>query len=126
MDPLVSSTKTTSFGFTSFDFITSAPGEASSRNQIGHPAAHPAHGIEGPAADEERVKTIHHLREIDIRVDDDPVVLAVRPDVKAVLDRLFDLLVVASDGRAVLAQHVEFPRHVRASEQVARLRVPGD
>jgi hypothetical protein len=30
-------------------------------------------------------------------------VLAVGPDVEAVLDRLFDLLVVASDGRAVLA-----------------------
>jgi hypothetical protein len=52
-------------------------------------------------------------------------VFAVRPEVEAELDRLFDLLVVAPDRGAVLAGHVEFARDVRG-EQIARLRVLGD
>jgi hypothetical protein len=51
---------------------------------------------------------------------------AVRPEVEAELDRLFDLLVVPADRGAELAEHVEFARDVRAGEQVARLRVLGD
>ena len=37
IEPLVSKTKTTSFGFTSFAFAISAPGDASSRNQPSSP-----------------------------------------------------------------------------------------
>ena len=44
---------------------------------VRHVAAHPAHGLERLAADEECVELRHHPREVDVRIHDDPVVLAV-------------------------------------------------
>src|ERR1039457_288343 len=67
-----------------------------------------------------------HPGQVPQLVDHLGCLLALLPGVKDEVARLLDLVVVAALRVAVGAEHVELAGQVRAGEQVARLRVPGD